>query len=70
MEKQDMDKERKEALQVTKEIVVKFIEVQRISPANFSEMFPAIYKVVLSSVREIGCGVDGQDDGSGRGTCK
>ena len=32
--------------------MVKFIEVQRISPTNFAEMFPAIYRVVLSAVRE------------------
>lgn len=45
-----MEKEHKEALQVTKEIVVKFIEAQRISPSNFAELFPAIYKVVLSTL--------------------
>ncbi len=42
----------KEALQVSKEIVVKFIEVQRISPSNFSEIFPEIYQVVLQTLRE------------------
>ena len=52
MDRQSLEKQRKEALQATKEIVVKFIEVQRISPTNFAEMFPAIYKVVLSSVCE------------------
>lgn len=61
MEKQNMEKHAKEALQVTKEIVVKFIEVQRISPANFAEMFPAIYKVVLSSVRENAAGPGAED---------
>lgn len=45
-----MGKEHKEALQVTKEIVVKFIETQRISPANFAEHFPAIYKIVLDTL--------------------
>lgn len=45
-----MDKERKEALQITKEIVVKFIETQRVSPTNFGEIFPAIYRVVLQTV--------------------
>ncbi len=34
-----MDKIQKQALQVAKEIVVKFIEVGRISPSNFSEHF-------------------------------
>lgn len=52
MDRQALERQQKEALQATKEIVVKFIEVQRISPTNFAEMFPAIYKVVLSSVRE------------------
>ena len=47
-----MEKEHKEALQVTKEIVVKFIEAQRISPSNFAELFPAIYKVVLTTLEE------------------
>ena len=45
-----MEKEHKEALQVTKEIVVKFIESQRISPSNFAEVFPAVYKVVLNTL--------------------
>lgn len=41
-----MDKVYKETLQVTKEIVVKFIESGRVSPANFEEIFPAVYTVV------------------------
>lgn len=45
-----MDKIEQQALQVTKEIVVKFIEVGRISPTNFSEIFPAVYKDVLDAV--------------------
>ncbi len=48
----------KEALQVSKEIVVKFIEVQRISPTNFAEIFPEIYHVVLKTLR------DGQKKGT------
>ena len=52
MDRHLLEKQQKEALQATKEIVVKFIEVQRISPTNFAEMFPAIYRVVLSAVRE------------------
>ena len=47
-----MDKERREALQITKEIIVKFIETQRVSPSNFSDIFPAVHKVVLQAVRE------------------
>ena len=45
-----MDKREREALQVCKEITVKFIESQRISPANFAEVFPALYKVVLQTI--------------------
>ncbi len=41
----------KDALQASKEILVKFIETGRISPANFSEVFPAVYKVVLQTIR-------------------
>ena len=41
-----MDKLHKETLQVTKEIIVKFIESGRVSPANFEEIFPAVYTVV------------------------
>ncbi|MDR1488876.1 MAG: hypothetical protein LBS65_00085 [Desulfovibrio sp.] len=45
-----MEKDVREALQVTKEIVVKFIETGRISPANFSGSFPEIYRVVLATI--------------------
>ncbi len=45
-----MEKDTKEALQVSKEIVVKFIETGRVSPANFAEVFPQIYKVVQSTM--------------------
>jgi len=47
-----MDKIQKEALQVTKEITVKFIELQRVSPSNFAEVFPAIYKVVKGVIEQ------------------
>ena len=47
-----MGKENKEALQVTKEIIVKFIETQRISPSNFAKHFPAIYKIVLDTLED------------------
>lgn len=46
-----MDKDSKEALQVTKEIVVKFIETGRVSPATVGEVFPAIYGKVLETIR-------------------
>ncbi len=55
-----MDKLENLALQVTKEIVVKFVETGRISPGNFSEHFGPIYEEVL---RVIGRG--GQSDAGG-----
>ena len=45
-----MDKMEKEALQVSKELAVKFIETQRLSPSNFGEIFPALYNVVLDTM--------------------
>ena len=45
-----MEKDAKEALQVTKEIVVKFIEAGRISPSNFDQLFPAVYETVLVTI--------------------
>ena len=38
-------------LKVAKEVVVKFIEVGRLSPANFGETFRDIYRSVRDSVR-------------------
>jgi hypothetical protein len=38
-------------LKVAKEVVVKFIEVGRLSPANFDETFRNIYQSVRDSVR-------------------
>jgi len=45
-----MDSLEKQALQVAKEIVVKFIEVGRITPANFAEHFSEIYGEILTTV--------------------
>lgn len=56
-----MDKCEKQALQVAKEILVKFIEVGRISPTNFGEHFKVIYNEVLSTIRE---GEQGGEDAS------
>lgn len=55
-----MDQLQKLTLQVTKEIVVKFIEVGRISPANFTEHFGPIYDDVLRTV--IKAEPEGKDD--------
>ena len=38
-------------LKVSKEVVVKFIEVGRLIPANFDETFKSIYKTVHDAVR-------------------
>ena len=57
-----MDKDRKEALQVAKELPAKFIETRTVSPGNFAEVFPAVYKVVCTAI-----GVDpGLDNGGKR----
>ena len=45
-----MDKITKEVLQVSKEITIKFIETQRISPANFAGVFSEVYRVVRETI--------------------
>jgi hypothetical protein len=50
LEERPMDKNQKQALQVTKEIVVKFIEIGRISPNNFNQFFAPIYAEVLRTI--------------------
>lgn len=47
-----MDKDSKEALQVAKELTAKFIETRTVSPGNFAEIFPVIFRVVASTIRE------------------
>ena len=39
-----------QVLRASKEIVVKFIEVGRISPSNFPEMFTSIYQAIHAAV--------------------
>ena len=39
-------------LKVTKEIVAKFIEVGRVSPASFDETFKSVYKTVKEAILE------------------
>lgn len=56
-----MEKDAKDALQVTKEILVKFIETGRVSPANFAETFPAVYQVVLETITRPAAGAAGAD---------
>jgi hypothetical protein len=36
---------------VTKEIVVKFIEVGRVTPSSFAETFDQVYKAIQRTVR-------------------
>ena len=47
-----MDKESREALQVAKELTCKFIETRTVSPGNFAEVFPIVYRVVSQTIRE------------------
>ena len=54
-----MDKDCKEALQVAKELTAKFIETRTVSPGNFAEIFPAVYRVVRDAIRD-GAGTEGK----------
>ncbi len=36
-----------------KEVVVKFIEIGRLTPGNFAETFDKVYKAMQRSVREL-----------------
>lgn len=47
-----MDKDSKEALQVAKELTAKFIETRTVSPGNFAEIFPSVYRVIYDTIRE------------------
>lgn len=60
-----MEKKGKEALQVTKEIVVKFIEAGRVSPTNFNEIFPAVYTTVLTTITAPHLGGSGKNQNNG-----
>ena len=46
-----MDKDSKEALQFAKELTAKFIETRTVSPGNFAEIFPAVFRVVHETIR-------------------
>jgi hypothetical protein len=39
-----------QVLKVSKEIVAKFIEVGRVSPASFDEVFKSVYKSVREAI--------------------
>ncbi|OIQ49430.1 hypothetical protein BerOc1_01355 [Pseudodesulfovibrio hydrargyri] len=51
-----MDKYDKQALQVAKEVVIKFIEVGRISPTNFGQNFDVIYKDIMRTITGVTAG--------------
>ena len=51
-----MDKYDKQALQVAKEVVIKFIEVGRISPSNFGQNFDVIYKDIMRTMTGVTAG--------------
>lgn len=40
-------------LKVTKEVVVKFIEVGRVTPASFDETFSQVFNTVKKSVKTL-----------------
>jgi hypothetical protein len=46
--------------------VVKFIEAGRVSPGNFAEVFPGVYRVVLETLSAPGGRQAAADPGSGR----
>ena len=41
------------AFKVTKEIVVKFIEVGRLTPANFEETYAKVFETVKQSAKDL-----------------
>ncbi|MBU2490055.1 MAG: hypothetical protein KKA60_11760 [Proteobacteria bacterium] len=50
-------------LQVAKEVVVKFIEVGRVSPAGFAETFRDVYQGVYDAVESMRKPVDPPEPG-------
>jgi hypothetical protein len=49
MKKGDLEEQ---ILRASKEIVVKFIEVGRLSPTNFAENFKVVYQAIEETVKE------------------
>ncbi|MFH1103120.1 MAG: hypothetical protein V1714_05075 [Pseudomonadota bacterium] len=49
-------------LRTAKEIVVKFIEVGRVSPTNFNEVFKSIFQTVKSSAKGIEWEIDQEEN--------
>jgi len=50
----DMKSLDEQVLKVTKEIVAKFIEVGRVSPASFDETFKTVYRSVKEAILDHG----------------
>jgi hypothetical protein len=49
MKKGDLEEQ---ILRASKEIIVKFIEVGRLSPTNFAETFKVVYQAIEETVKE------------------
>jgi hypothetical protein len=47
------DSTQEQILRASKEIAVKFIEVGRISPSNFADIFRTVYEAIDATVRGI-----------------
>lgn len=62
-----MEQNKKIAVQVAKEIMVKFIEQGRVSPTNFAEYFAPIYFEVLRTLCAEGLQDHGIQDDSDDG---
>lgn len=45
-----MGKDNKDAVQITKEIMVKFVETGAVSPLNFARTFNDVYKAVINTL--------------------
>lgn len=45
-----MGRDNKDAVQVTKEIMVKFVETGAVSPLNFARTFSDVYKAVFNTL--------------------
>lgn len=61
MKKGDLEEQ---LLRASKEIIVKFIEVGRLSPTNFAETFKSVYHAIEETVREVPRGDDKDNNGA------
>jgi len=62
-----VDKIKLQALQMTKEIVVKFVETGRITPSNFTDHFSRIYHEVLRTISRDEAVLSGNQDEAAAG---